>query len=287
MQHRELDSTAIKLPEIGIGTWRYKGNAELLRHGIALGATLVDTAELYGNEAIVGQAIKGIRNKVFVATKTNHWKHDEVLRSADASLQKLGIDCIDLYQIHWSNAAVPIAETMGAMEHLVKQGKVRYIGVSNFTMTEMKTAQNALSKEKIVSNQMRYSIVERSIELNLLPYCQQQNITLIAYSPLGESFQRVLDADPKNALGNIAEKRNKSKAQIALNWCLTKPGVIAIPKTESKAHMAENCASSDWRLTPEEVALLDNNIIFKRRGPLQIFLRRVVRRGLQKIGRLK
>jgi diketogulonate reductase-like aldo/keto reductase len=275
------------LPEIGIGTWRYKGPAELLRQAVELGATLIDTAEAYGNEHVVGEAIKGIRDKVFVATKVSHWKYDEVLRSAEASLQKLGIDCIDLYQIHWPSAAVPIAETMGAMEHLVKQGKVRYIGISNFSVPEMKAAQTALTKEKIVSNQMRYSIVERSIEPALLPYCQQQNVTLIAYSPLGENFQRVLDADPKNVLGEIARKRNKTKAQIALNWCLSRPGVIVIPKTESKEHLAENCASSDWRLTAEEVALLDKEIKFHRRGQLEIFLRRTVRRGLQKIGRLK
>jgi len=287
MQKRELDRTGVMLPEIGIGTWRYKGSAELLREAVDLGATLIDTAEAYGNEHVVGEAIKGIRDKVFVATKANHWKYDEVLRSADASLQKLGIDCIDLFQIHWASAAAPIAETMSAMEELVKRGKVRFIGISNFTVPEMKAAQAALSKEKIVSNQMRYSVVERSIELAVLPYCQQQNVTLIAYSPLGENFQRVLKADPNDVLGQIARKRNKTKAQIALNWCLAKPGVIAIPKTESKQHLAENCASSDWRLTPEEAALLDSQIKFHRRGRVETFLRRVARRGLQKIGRLK
>src|SRR5512146_2174108 len=113
MLQRELDRTGVMLPEIGVGTWRYKGNADLLRQAVSLGATLIDTAELYGNEHVVGEAIKGIRDKVFVATKANHWKYDEVLHCADASLQKLGIDCIDLYQIHWANASVPIAETMG------------------------------------------------------------------------------------------------------------------------------------------------------------------------------
>src|SRR5437899_10060301 len=160
------------------------------------GVSLVDTAELYGSEEVVGMAMKNLRGRVFIATKTNHWRYDDVLKSAEASLMRLGCDLIDLYQLHWPNAAVPIAETMAAMEALVEDGKVRFIGVSNFTISEMQQAQRALRSQKIVSNQVRYSLVDRTIERDLLPYCQRNHVTVIAYSPLSNRFQRILGADP-------------------------------------------------------------------------------------------
>jgi Aldo/keto reductases, related to diketogulonate reductase len=131
----------VTIPEIGIGTYLYQGTSELLRRGLDLGAAFVDTAEFYRNEEIVGQAVRGIRERVFVATKVNHWRRREVLASADASLRKLGVDTIDLYQLHWPNSAIPIEETISAMEELVDQGKVRFIGVSNFTLPELKRAE--------------------------------------------------------------------------------------------------------------------------------------------------
>ena len=282
---KKLGDVGVSVPEIGIGTYLYRGDSELLRQGVDWGATFIDTAELYQNEEVVGRAIKGIRDRVFIATKAHHWKYHEVLRCAEASLQRLGIDTIDLYQVHWPNAAVPIAETMGAMEALVRQGKVRFVGVSNFTVPEFARAQAALSKIKIVSNQMRYSIVDRTVETELLPYCQQRGVTLIAYSPLGHSFQKVLQSDPTGIFGQLSRLTGRSPAQIALNWCLAKPGVIAIPKTESRAHLEENCQSSGWRLTPDQTAMLDQGIRFMRRSRFSVALRRIARRSLQTIRR--
>src|SRR6266536_2631389 len=172
MNYKELGRTGVRIPEIGLGMWLYHGGVEVLRKGLEAGALFIDTAELYKNEDVAGQAIKGMRERVFVATKTHHWKYNDVLQCADASLRQLGIDTIDLYQVHWANAAVPIAETTGAMEHLVQQGKVRFIGVSNFTVKEFKQAQSALSKCRIAANQVRYSLVDRTIERDLLPFCQ-------------------------------------------------------------------------------------------------------------------
>ncbi|MEI6083174.1 MAG: aldo/keto reductase [Verrucomicrobiota bacterium] len=281
MKFKELGATGQQVPEIGVGTYLYRGTAELLRLGVEQGATLIDTAEYYGNEEVVGQAIRGIRDRVFVATKAHHWRRQEVFDSADASLRKLGIETIDLYQIHWPNAAVPIEETMAAMEELVARGKVRFIGVSNFTLPELKRAQRALRKERIVSNQVRYSLIHRTIEPRLLPYCQAQQITVIAYSPLGHRYDALLEADGRGALRRVATETGKTVAQVALNWCVAKPGVVAIPKTESAAHLTENCRSSDWRLSAAQMKLLDEGVRYRSRSRGELALRRYVRGAVQ------
>jgi diketogulonate reductase-like aldo/keto reductase len=286
MQRKQLAQTGVMLPEIGFGTYRYRGGVDLLRNAIERGVSLIDTAELYGNEEVVGEAMKHLQDRVFVATKTNHWRYDEVLKCAEASLKRLGCDLIDLYQVHWPNAAVPIAETMAAMEALVDGGKVRFIGVSNFTVSEMQEAQRALRKQKIVSNQIRYNLVDRTIERDLLPYCQRNHVTVIAYSPLGNSFQRILGSDPEDALGKVAKMTNRTKAQVALNWCLSKAGVVVIPKTELMGHLVENCGSSDWRLSNEQIALLDDGIRYRSRSRWEVALRRCVRRTLQRLSSL-
>ena len=283
MVFKKIGNTDVNTPEIGIGTWEYKGGPDLLRKAIELGAALIDTAEYYGNEDVVGRAIKGIRDLVFVATKTNHWRRQDVMSSAEASLKKLGTDRIDLYQLHWPNAAVPVEETMAAMEELVDQGKVKYLGVSNFSIREMQRAQAALRKQSLVSNQLRYSLIERTIEPRILPYCQQHQITILAYSPLGRSFQKVTEADSADVLGVVARAAGKTRAQVALNWCIGKTGVVAIPKTESERHLVENCASSGWRLTEEHTRLLDRSIRFRRRSSPEAALRRLVRNTLQRI----
>ena len=186
MNYKELATTVIELPELALGTWRHQGGVEALLAGIDLGAKFIDTAESYGTEEVVGAAIKGIRSRVFLATKVSprHFRREEVIRAAESSLRRLQTDHIDLYQLHWPNYTVPIAETMGAMEELVGMGKVRFIGVSNFSAREIEKAQVSLSKAKIVSNQVRYSLVDRTIEYGLLQYCEAKKITILAFSPL-------------------------------------------------------------------------------------------------------
>src|SRR5499426_2886226 len=160
MELKPLGNTGVMVPEIGLGVWRYSGGVEPLRHGVELGAFLIDTAEIYGTEDVVGQAIKGIRDRVFLATKVSpdHLGYDNLLRAAEASLQRLDTNCIDLYQIHWPNWSVPIQETMRAMEALVDRGLVRHIGVSNFSAQQLRAAQAAMSKYPIVSNQVLYNL---------------------------------------------------------------------------------------------------------------------------------
>src|SRR3990170_775830 len=186
MEIKNLGNTGTMVPEMGLGTWNYSGGVEPLRKGIELGACLIDTAEGYHTEDVVGKAIKGIRNKVFVATKVSgrHLGYDDVLKAAEGSLHLLGTDYIDLYQIHWPNSRFPIKETMRAMEKLVDSGLVIYIGVSNFLTDELKEAQSFLRNYPIVSNQVLYNLNNRGIERDLLPYCEKHQITIIAYTPL-------------------------------------------------------------------------------------------------------
>ena len=147
MEQLELGNTGVMIPEIGLGTWKYTGCTKPLRRGIELGAFLIDTAEMYKTEDAVGLAVKGIRDEVFIATKVlgSSLRYDQVMRAAEGSLRKLDVDCIDLYQIHWSDSNVPIKETMQAMEALVDSGQVRHIGVSNFSVKEMQEAQAAMT----------------------------------------------------------------------------------------------------------------------------------------------
>jgi diketogulonate reductase-like aldo/keto reductase len=284
---KPLGASEESIPAIGWGTWRYKGGIEPLRAGIERGATLIDTAEVYGTEEVVGQAISGRRDQVFLATKVapRNFRRHKLIAAAENSLRRLHVDHIDLYQLHWPNYTVPLEETMGAMEELVKSGKIRFIGVSNFSVWDLKRAQAALSSCRIASNQVRYSLIERTVERELLSYCWEQKITVIAYSPLGEAFSRLRAADAKGSLGELAERTGKSAAQIALNWLIAKPNVVVIPKASSVAHAVENCGASGWRLAEAEYQLLEENIPCHRRGPLTAALARWKRYADQIVGR--
>jgi diketogulonate reductase-like aldo/keto reductase len=262
MNLKLLGGSGVMVPEIGLGAWRYSGGIEPLRRGIGLGATLIDTAEAYGTEAVVGEAIKGIRERVFVATKVSgsNLRHDDVLRAAEASLGRLAIDRIDLYQIHWPNGAVPIAETMRAMETLVDRGLVRFVGVSNFSVAELRAAQKAMRKYPIASNQVLYSLSRRAIEADLMPYCEANGVTIIAYTPLDSGRLTHPSDYPREgmrALGQVAGETGRTFAQVALNWCTAHASVIAIPKSANVARVVENCGASGWRLSAEQVRTLD------------------------------
>ncbi len=275
---KELGRTGVRVPEIGLGTWDYHGGIEPLLAGFESGALFVDTAESYGSESVVGEAIRGIREKVFLATKVSseHFRHRDVIRAADESLRRLGTGRIDLYQLHHPNPGVPIDETMGAMEELVEAGKIRFIGVSNFSLAQLQTAQRAARKHPIVANQVRYSVVDRTIESGLLAYCQANGISIIAYSPLSRGLSRILDCDPKGVLAEVARATGRTIPQVALNWCLCKDGVFVIPKGNSVSHVIENCGAAGWRLDPLHIRLIDENIRFNRRSDFQMLVRRLL-----------
>jgi diketogulonate reductase-like aldo/keto reductase len=287
MDSKRFADTNVMLPDIGLGTWCYAGGIEPLRAGIALGAIFIDTAEIYGTEEVVGQAIKGMRPGIFLASKVapKHFRRADVLRAADDSLRRLGTDHIDLYQLHWPNYTVAIDETMGAMEELVERGKIRFIGVSNFALDELKRAQKTMTRHRIVANQVNYSLVERTIESGLLPYCQREKIAIIAYSPLGHSLANLAAGDPGKVLQAVAERNGKTVPQVALNWCFSKPGVVAIPKSDSVEHTRDNCGASGWRLPAEDMELLNSSINFRSRSSTLNPLRHAAKYCLQKMGR--
>jgi diketogulonate reductase-like aldo/keto reductase len=264
MELKELGASGTMVPEIGIGVWRYGGGVEPLRKAIDLGAFLIDTAEVYGTEGVVGQAIKGIRDRVFVASKVagNHLRHDEVLKAAEASLKRMDISCIDLYQIHWPAGHVPITETMGAMEQLADRGMIKYIGISNFSAAETRDALAAMKNHPIVSNQVIYSLNRRGIEHDLVPFCRQNHVTIIAFTPLdsGRLAKRArYESNPKGmrALEQIANETGRTLAQVALNWITAKPGMITIPKSDHIKRVEENCGASGWRLSTDQLRSLD------------------------------
>lgn len=263
MELKPLGNTGAMIPEIGLGTWNYRGGVEPLRKGIGLGATLIDTAEGYYTEDVVGKAVKGIRDQVFIATKVSgrHLDYEGVLRAAEGSLIQLETDYIDIYQIHWSNPRFPIKGTMRAMEKLVDDGVVKYIGVSNFTLEEIEEAQAYMRNHQIVSNQVLYNLNSREIEYDLLPYCQKHHIIIMAYTPLdnGNLARRssLFKRNKLKVLEQIASETNKTTAQVALNWCISKPYVIAIPKSDSVNRTIENCGASGWSLSPEQIDRLE------------------------------
>jgi diketogulonate reductase-like aldo/keto reductase len=278
MNHKQLGQTAIEIPEIGLGTWDYRAGPEPLRVGLDAGASFIDTAESYDSEPVVAEAIRGLRERVFLATKVSrdHLRRADVFAAVDQSLRRLGTHWIDLYQIHEPNPAVPLEETLEAMEELVEAGKVRFIGVSNFSVPELERARQALRKHTIASNQVRYNLADRTIESGLLAYCQAHYVTVIAYSPLGRELSRLHDCDPQGIMAEVAREAGKTVPQVALSWCLHHDGVVAIPKGNSIVHVLENCGASGWRLSPEQFRRLGDEIVSRRRTGTDSQLRRLI-----------
>jgi len=278
MEIKKLGRTDVDVPVIGMGTWKLGGlytpdyghdqeAVKSLQAGIELGLTLIDTAEMYSAghcEELVAKAVKGLREKVFIATKVlpEHLSYEEVLRAAERSLKRLETDYIDLYQIHAPNPDIAIVETMRAMEYLADQGKIRFIGVSNFSVELLRQAQECLSKYQIVSNQVEYNLLNRRIEKHLLPFVEREHITVIAYSPFATGYLLRYSGGGKKVLEYLVRKYNKTFAQICLNWLISKKPVIAIPKAIDIKHLRENAGAAGWRMKPEDYETIDK--VFSR-----------------------
>lgn len=271
MLYRALKSTDLKIPAIGQGTMGIGGHftkdtthdkkwIEHLRLGVELGMNFIDTAEIYGaghSEEIVGEAIHGIRDDVFIATKVSpeHCTFNSVLESAEQSLQRLNTDRIDLYQIHWPNPHIAIGETMGAMEKLVDDGKVRCIGLSNFSVDEMKRAQSALNHTPVVSMQNEYNLVDRSAEEEIIPVCRDRNMILIAWSPLLTG--KIAPTDTRmDSLLEIASGYNMTVAQLVLNWLTRDPNVMAISKSSDEIHLRENANALTYPISASDYQII-------------------------------
>jgi diketogulonate reductase-like aldo/keto reductase len=264
LDKRELGRSGEKIPAIGMGTWEIGdvqndgriNEIHAIRKGIELGMALIDTAEMYGYgnaERLVGQAVKEIRDDVFIATKVSpqHFGYEDVLTACESSIKRLGVKHIDLYQLHWPSYEVPIQETMKAMEELVSRGKIRYIGVSNFSATQTSKAREALPRSEIVSNQVRYSLTHRSIESGLLPFCEREKLTVIAYQPL-DSGRVPASKIPQTLL----DKYGMTPAQLMLNWVTYKEAVVAIPKASNLEHVEMNATAISPRIAADDYKAL-------------------------------
>lgn len=268
-----------KIPSIGLGTWTIGGrrdvdykndkeSVEAIKNAIRLGYTHIDTAEVYGLghcEEIVGEAIKEFdRNKLFITTKVvkTNLRYENVILAFKNSLRRLGVNYIDLYLIHSHNEEISIKETMRAMDYLVEQKLTRFIGVSNFTVEQIKEAQK-FSKNKIVANQIEYNLITRNgghtsqkmkMEEEVIPYCQENDIIVIAYRPL----ERGLLVKEHPILDKLALKYNKTRTQIAINWLISKKGIITIPKSTNIKHLQENLGAMGWKMEKEDYEILDD-----------------------------
>lgn len=262
MERRKFGWTDVEVPVVGLGTWMIGGDraAEALRAGLDLGMTHIDTAEMYGNgsaEELVGEVIKGRRREVFLVSKVlpSNASHQGTLRACERSLRRLRTDYLDLYLLHWPGSH-PLADTMRAMEDLVRNGLIRFIGVSNFDVEEVQAAERALRRERLACNQVLYHLRSRGIERKLIPYCREREIAVVGYSPYGHGDFPSGDSRGGQVLGRIAARRGKTPRQVALRF-LTRGGVFAIPKSGSAGHTRENAGGAGWSLTPEDLREID------------------------------
>lgn len=272
MIYKYLGDTGVKVSAIAQGTTgfgsyqqfdpeRVKERIAVLKCGIAAGLNFIDTAELYGGgfvEEIVGEVITGIRDKIFLASKFNPREHEagSVFHSLENSLRRLKTDYIDLYQIHWPNPSIPIDTVMQSLDKLTAAGKIRFVGVSNFSLGDFKSAQ-AFFNGKIVSNQMEYNLLDRSAEHDFLPYCISQKVTLLAYSPLNQG-RLFFDNEQEAVLSSLAHKYEKTVAQIVLRWLIAHTPVVAVTKTKSIEHLKENAASAEFDMEAADLERINN-----------------------------
>ena len=290
---RYIDIGGHKVSVIGLGTWQFGSNGwgwgteygpkevhEVIGRALALGVNFIDTAEMYGggqSEQILGEALAGRRDEAFLATKVSphHLLHASVVRAATRSLRRLATDTIDLYQVHWPVAVVPNSWTMAGMRELQANGRIRHVGVSNYSLQRWQGAQRALGGP-IISNQVRYHLLDRSAERELLPYAQANSRLIIAYSPLAQGLLsgrytperlpggvRLVSSlfTPGNVrkaqgvigvLQEVGKAHGATAAQVSLAWLVHHPNVLAIPGAKSVGQAEANAAAADIELSEAE-----------------------------------
>ncbi len=261
-------SAGQNLPAIGQGTW-YMGEKPLQRQdevhalqaGIDLGLKLIDTAEMYaegGAERIVGEAIAGRRDEVFLVSKVYPWNAggQRAIAACETSLKRLHTDYLDLYLLHW-RGDIPLEETISVMQLLRQQGKIRSWGVSNFDYADMQALSALAGGEDCAANQVLYHLASRGIEYDLLPWCQQQSMPVMAYCPLAQAGRLREGLMHHPALNQLAAEKGITVAQLLLAWVVSHDGVMAIPKAGSVAHVRENAAALDITLSEEDRAKME------------------------------
>ena len=274
MIKRKFGWTNVDVPIIGQGTWLIEnGNTinnnnkdyisaiKTLQVGLDLEMTHIDTAEMYGNgkaEEMVGQAIAGRkREEIFLTSKVlpSNASYDGIIRACKNSLKRLKTDYLDLYLLHWPSSQYPIIETMKAMEKLVSDNLVRFIGVSNFNLKELQEAEKALQNEHIACNQVLYNLGYSAIEKRILPYCTKQEIAVVGYSPFGHGNFYSPKSTKGKVLEDIANRHGRTPRQIALRFLSLQSNVFTIPKTIHPERVIENSQSvdKDWCLTDRDI----------------------------------
>jgi len=252
-----------RVPALGQGTWhmgearrRIAEEAAAVRLGIELGMTLIDTAEMYGNggaEEMVAQAAEGLRDQLFIVSKVypHNASRAGVVAACERSLARLRTDRIDLYLLHW-RGSIPLAETLAGFVQLRRDGKIRHYGVSNFDRADMAELVALQGGDTVAADQVLYNLSRRSPEWDLVPWCRERGIAIMAYTPLGQgSLLR------DRTLAEIARRRNATPAQVALAWLLRQEGMIVIPKAARLEHVRDNRGALDVVLTAEDRSALD------------------------------
>jgi diketogulonate reductase-like aldo/keto reductase len=251
------------VPVFGLGTWMM-GEADkkrgdevaALKLGLDLGATLIDTAEMYGDgeaEEIVGDAIAGRRDGLFIVSKVlpENASRQDTVAACERSLKRLRTDRIDLYLLHW-RGSTPLQHTLDAFIQLQREGKIRHWGVSNFDTDDMEELVALAGGDACATNQVLYNLKRRRIEYDLVPFCRARNIPVMAYSPIEQG--RLLGIA---ALKEVASRHGVSTAQVALAWLLRRPATIVIPKATDPDHVRDNFSALDLRLTDDDLSVLD------------------------------
>jgi diketogulonate reductase-like aldo/keto reductase len=254
-----------RVPALGQGTWhmgesrrRMAEEAAAVRAGIELGMTLIDTAEMYGNggaEEMVARAAEGLRDDLFIVSKVypHNASRTGVVAACERSLERLRTDRIDLYLLHW-RGSIPLAETLEGFERLLRDGKIRHYGVSNFDRSDMEEWVGLRGGESVAADQVLYNLSRREPEWDLLPWCRKRGIAIMAYTPLGQGS--VLR---DRTLADIARRRNATLAQVALAWLLRQEGMIVIPKAARLEHVRDNRGALGVVLTEEDLSALDRS----------------------------
>jgi diketogulonate reductase-like aldo/keto reductase len=252
-----------KVPAFGQGTWhmgedrrRAKEEAAAIRLGIELGLTLIDTAEMYGNgaaEEIVAEASRGLRDRLFIVSKVLPYNasRNGVIEACERSLKRLKTDHIDLYLLHW-RGSVPLTDTLAGFGRLLRDGKIRHHGVSNFDVDDMQEWVELAGGDKVAANQILYNLTRRGPEFELIPWCRERKIAIMAYTPIEQG--RMLR---HKALAEIAARHGVTPAQVALAWLLRQDGMIVIPKASKEEHVRENRGALNVKLTADDLAALD------------------------------
>jgi diketogulonate reductase-like aldo/keto reductase len=269
VETRLFGQTGVQVPVIGQGTWtmgdkagRVQEEIRALRVGIDLGMTHIDTAEMYGDgraEEVVAKAIEGIRSKVFLVSKVlpSNASYEGTIRACEQSLRRLKTDRLDMYLLHWWSGKHPIGDTIGALEKLAKDGKTRFIGVSNLDIDKLEKARSAASACALSCNQVCYHLKARGIEYDLAPHCSRGRTAIVGYSPFGSGDFPKQGGKEWKLLEKIGQRHGRTPRQVALNFLVREEGLFTIPKSAHAEHVRENAGASGWKLEPEDLREID------------------------------